>query len=173
MKSQAMVLVLLLCLSLFPLESSLQGEEITLSSQVNAQVSVPTPNNDVPIVSTYSQAVKSSLARVSDLSQYSDETLSNVTAWVAIGRIPVGLELPQLEGAWLMELGTNGKYIVEGMQEEGIIEAAYPLLEYQQIPRWVPNDPKFSDQWHLDNTGQSGGTVGEDANLSGAWNSYQ
>ena len=173
MKSQAIVLVLLLCLSVFPLESSLQDKDNTLYSQVDAKISAATPNNEISIVSTYSQAVQSSLARVSDLSQYTDETLSNVTSWVAIGRIPVGLELPQLEGAWLMELGTNGKHIVEGMQEEGIIEAAYPLLEYQQIPRWVPNDPKFSDQWHLENTGQSGGTVGEDANLSGAWNSYQ
>ena len=26
----------------------------------------------------------------------------------------------------------------------------------------LPNDPLFSQQWHLNNTGQSGGTPGED-----------
>jgi subtilisin family serine protease len=32
-----------------------------------------------------------------------------------------------------------------------------------------PNDPLFSDQWHLENTGQGGGVSGADARLSGAW----
>ncbi|MDG1894399.1 MAG: S8 family serine peptidase [Fuerstiella sp.] len=36
----------------------------------------------------------------------------------------------------------------------------------------VPNDPRFTDQWHLRNTGQSGGTVGADANIEGAWDNY-
>lgn len=34
----------------------------------------------------------------------------------------------------------------------------------------TPTDPLYPDQWHLNNTGQSGGTAGEDANLLGAWN---
>jgi subtilisin family serine protease len=33
----------------------------------------------------------------------------------------------------------------------------------------TPNDPLFSDQWHLQNTGQGGGTSGADARLPGAW----
>lgn len=32
-----------------------------------------------------------------------------------------------------------------------------------------PNDPLFRDQWHLNNTGQSGGTPGEDINVGPAW----
>ena len=39
------------------------------------------------------------------------------------------------------------------------------------IPRFVPNDPSFASQWHLQNTGQGGGTPGEDANVTGAWDS--
>ena len=31
------------------------------------------------------------------------------------------------------------------------------------------NDPLLSDQWHLDNTGQTGATAGADANLPAAW----
>jgi hypothetical protein len=33
----------------------------------------------------------------------------------------------------------------------------------------VPDDPLFPNQWHLSNTGQSGGVVGADARLEGAW----
>ncbi len=31
------------------------------------------------------------------------------------------------------------------------------------------SDPLFDDQWHLDNTGQNNGTVGEDINVAPAW----
>jgi subtilisin-like proprotein convertase family protein len=35
--------------------------------------------------------------------------------------------------------------------------------------RSVPNDPLFSQQWHLNNTGQSGGTPGQDIDVLGVW----
>ncbi|MFK7819508.1 MAG: S8 family serine peptidase [Planctomycetaceae bacterium] len=34
---------------------------------------------------------------------------------------------------------------------------------------FVPNDPLFADQWHLQHTGQNGGAVGTDANVVPAW----
>ncbi len=48
----------------------------------------------------------------------------------------------------------------------------------QQVARWRfprqetknPDDPFFSDQWHLTNTGQSGGKTGEDVNVMPVWN---
>jgi subtilisin-like proprotein convertase family protein len=40
----------------------------------------------------------------------------------------------------------------------------------QQEKRPVPTDPGLASQWHLINTGQGGGTAGQDANLTGAWN---
>src|SRR5512146_753969 len=33
----------------------------------------------------------------------------------------------------------------------------------------LPNDPLFPRQWHLQNTGQSGGTPGADVNAPKAW----
>ncbi|MBI5236802.1 MAG: S8 family serine peptidase [Deltaproteobacteria bacterium] len=36
-----------------------------------------------------------------------------------------------------------------------------------------PSDPLYSFQWHLKNTGQDGGTAGEDANVEGVWASYK
>jgi len=56
-------------------------------------------------------------------------------------------------------------------RETGVV-AAYPLVARQQQPRLVPNDPLFVNQWHLRNTAQGGGTAGEDANVTGVWDSY-
>ena len=56
-------------------------------------------------------------------------------------------------------------------RSSGIV-AAYPLVARQQQPRLVPNDPLFVNQWHLLNTGQGGGTAGEDANVTGVWDTY-
>jgi len=35
----------------------------------------------------------------------------------------------------------------------------------------TPLDPLYNQQWHIKNTGQSGGTAGEDANVEPVWNS--
>ena len=169
MKSQAFVLSLLLLISSSPLTAGTspenpnhQGFEQELFSET------------MLVVPTYSQAVRSALARVSDISQYDSSVLEQTTSWVAIGVVPVGEDLPHLNGAWLVttEVG-SGLGHLQSMMDEGLIESFYPLVEKKQEPRWVPNDPKFSDQWHLVNTGQSGGTVGEDVNITSAWDSYR
>lgn len=51
------------------------------------------------------------------------------------------------------------------------IEAFEKLEEYERYPRsFVPSDPLFADQWHLENEGQSGGTPFADTQVRGAWN---
>ncbi len=52
------------------------------------------------------------------------------------------------------------------------VEFFYPLTARQQSTRAVPNDPQFGSQWHLRNTGQSGGVVGADANVVDVWDTY-
>ena len=42
-------------------------------------------------------------------------------------------------------------------------------VELRSILTTVPNDPFFNNQWHLMNTGQSGGTVGADIQATQAW----
>ncbi len=56
------------------------------------------------------------------------------------------------------------------------IEHANPeyKAELRSVPQTesltgTPNDPNFSDQWHYENTGQNGGTVGDDISLLEAW----
>lgn len=53
------------------------------------------------------------------------------------------------------------------------VKAIYPLLSTQQVPRAVPNDPLYPDQWHLNNTGQNGGTIGQDIDVESVWDSYR
>jgi subtilisin-like proprotein convertase family protein len=45
---------------------------------------------------------------------------------------------------------------------------------HQNWQRWfVPNDPRWSNLWHLQNTGQSGGVAGIDADVPAAWDVIQ
>jgi subtilisin-like proprotein convertase family protein len=39
----------------------------------------------------------------------------------------------------------------------------------QRFTRAAPNDPSFGNQWHLRNTGQSGGLAGVDVDVVGTW----
>lgn len=52
-----------------------------------------------------------------------------------------------------------------------VIRYAIPMESRQQTPRAIPNDPRFGSQWHLRNTGQRGGTPGQDINVVGVWDS--
>lgn len=90
------------------------------------------------------------------------------------------LEKTILEGAWVIgfENGDSAKNTLSTAssldnsltRDLPIVEAFHPLKETLRTPRLIPNDTKFSDQWHLRNTGQGGGTAGEDVNITGAWN---
>jgi subtilisin-like proprotein convertase family protein/endonuclease/exonuclease/phosphatase family metal-dependent hydrolase len=51
------------------------------------------------------------------------------------------------------------------------VDEAYAPASRQQQKRFVPDDPLYSQQWHLQNTGQQAGTAGEDARLTTAWDS--
>ena len=51
------------------------------------------------------------------------------------------------------------------------VDYFYPLVPHEVAKWMIPNDPLFSEQWHLNNTGQDGGTPGVDANVVSAWDS--
>ena len=55
------------------------------------------------------------------------------------------------------------------MQDDERVLFATPNIVHDFQRMFTPNDPLFGNQWHLDNTGQTGGTVGADANLVDAW----
>lgn len=55
------------------------------------------------------------------------------------------------------------------LHESGAFQWAEPhfIREYKKFA--LPNDPRFTAQWHLNNTGQSGGTAGADVDVVAAW----
>ena len=88
--------------------------------------------------------------------------------------LPAGqlTELDWIEGAYLWSPVERTTQLValELSKELGLVEVFIPDSVERQTPRFVPNDPAYPDQWHLDNSGQTGGTIGEDVNITNTWN---
>ena len=78
----------------------------------------------------------------------------------------------QIPGSFILHLDEvqnlrTKLFEVDEVQRFAIIKAQ------NNEPRFIPNDPSFSSQWHLQNTGQGSGTPGEDANVTGAWDTVE
>jgi hypothetical protein len=58
-------------------------------------------------------------------------------------------------------------YNPDGFIQVDLPESTIPLSE--TTGKWIPNDPRFYEQWHYNNTGQQGGTLGADIDLISAW----
>ena len=138
------------------------------------------------IMSTYSRSVQLAFGRVSDLDSYSDQVLSQTEDWLVVTGVPIDkheltMALPDrsepapiLKGAYIWGFD-NPQTSLARLQlslDSGEIESFSPLVERQHQPRLVPNDPDFTSQWHLRNTGQTNGVAGEDANVTSVWDSY-
>jgi subtilisin-like proprotein convertase family protein len=63
--------------------------------------------------------------------------------------------------------------LAETLRNDPNILSAEPLLARKHKKKVIPNDPQFTNQWHLLNTGQNGGTAGIDINITNVWESYQ
>lgn len=169
-------LVVLILLIFSPVGSSL--------AEVQGQPNSPLENEEV--LPTYSRAVQLAFERVSDLSQYDSSMLDGVTSWLVVTGIPIedhyrtiaspdySDSAPVLRGAYIWEFKEAGVALERliATSEAGQIESFSPVIEKQQNLRYEPNDPEFDEQWHLKNTGQTGGLIGEDANVSGVWEKY-
>ena len=60
---------------------------------------------------------------------------------------------------------------VEQLKKADFVEWAVPNVAFRPrlFGQVIPNDEYFPNQWHLNNTGQSGGTPGADINAPKAW----
>jgi len=63
--------------------------------------------------------------------------------------------------------------VANDLYESGQVNYAYPNWLRSRSKRAIPDDPLFNDQWHLNNTGQGGGTAGEDVNITSVWDTYR
>lgn len=74
-------------------------------------------------------------------------------------------------------LATDGAELLSALNAANAIRETEPGIAFAtpqvakiQVPRFVPNDPLYSTQWHLKNTAQvSGAVAGNDVNVEGAW----
>jgi subtilisin family serine protease/subtilisin-like proprotein convertase family protein/methionine-rich copper-binding protein CopC len=77
--------------------------------------------------------------------------------------------LPLVSGLYQVDLSpgmTVTKALAAYQAEAGVLDAE---PDYQLTVSSVPNDPLLSNQWNLNNTGQSGGTPGADIHAQQAW----
>jgi len=168
MRRLALALVLLLAV----LSPVVQG--VPLETGFGAPL--PDDPDAAPITNGYSPVIRAAFARVSDLDRYSADELATAKSWVVVGQNAMGQPAPDLAGAWIVDVDELGGIDaaaarVASLQATGIIEVAYPLVERQMSRKMIPNDARFDDQWHLRNTGQTNGAVGEDVNITAVWNS--
>ncbi|MEL7238816.1 MAG: hypothetical protein AAGK78_08125, partial [Planctomycetota bacterium] len=117
-----------------------------------------------------SHSIAASWSRAADLGQYSLDTLAATTDWAFSFRFggDVSAIATQL-GATVSDSNViDGVYIASfadgsgaaiALQDAGFVDF-YPLVERDLTPRYLPNDTLFPQQWHLRNTGQTGGLVG-------------
>lgn len=140
--------------------------------------------------------IVAAIHRVSDLNSYSPAELASTREWafVAAGsatrhvaqagsftRAALATTIDKLNGTDFRSSGLlEGVYVASlplGQTAKTITAAfgdtvVWPVIERQQTPKLIPTDPRFVNQWHLRNTGQSGGTVGADANITNVWDNY-
>jgi len=89
--------------------------------------------------------------------------------------MPRGLRLhtySSLPGLQLIRLppGADVERELSTYRRDPRVLYAEPNRVYSADSRNPPDDPRFAEQWGLDNTGQAGGTPGADIGALGAWN---
>jgi Ca2+-binding RTX toxin-like protein/subtilisin-like proprotein convertase family protein len=83
-------------------------------------------------------------------------------------------ESGHIPDVYILEVAEGGDLadLIEDLESmPGVVEF-YPLEFVNAQVRAIPDDPLYIDQWHLNNTGQTGGTPGADANVDSAWDTY-
>ena len=97
-----------------------------------------------------------------------EETLWNV--------LPIEVESfeqpEQISGSFILTLDQPVDFRNQLLSIDEVLRFSI-IQPHNNEPRFIPNDPSFSSQWHLQNTGQGSGTSGEDANVTGAWDSVR
>ncbi|HQI82119.1 MAG TPA: S8 family peptidase, partial [Deltaproteobacteria bacterium] len=82
---------------------------------------------------------------------------------------------PFAKNTFLYDAGDpmRGIEVSRKLARSGQVVWAYPDWIRTHAKRAIPDDPLFDQQWHLLNTGQSGGTSGQDVNIATVWDTYR
>lgn len=78
-------------------------------------------------------------------------------------------------GFVILDAGTSEGALVamESLRLMPEVENADVMLATQKAKKKIPDDPLFSEQWHLRNTSQLGGALWVDAGVSPVWDTFE
>ena len=139
-------------------------------------------------VSPTSDIIRAAIASASDNGRYTPAQFRGATQWAIAAAKKTNVKtLSASLGATSLVASTvlsdvyiatfpktmSGEAIARKIAQVNVGQLAWPLIPRQQTPRFIPNDPRFGDQWNLQNTGQNGGLVGADANITSVWDNYK
>ncbi len=90
----------------------------------------------------------------------------------AVAANPAG---PGLSHHWIARAADSAAAmeLAAALRQMSGVVSAEPLLGRRPAKRFVPNDPFFTNQWHLRNTGQFSGTAGMDVRVTNVWDTYR
>lgn len=78
--------------------------------------------------------------------------------------------VPGAPGWWRARVDAfDAPAVAERLRSVPGVDAAWPETAMYRVPRHVPDDPLFADQWSHANTGQGGGRAGVDGRTALAW----
>ncbi|MCE8423284.1 MAG: S8 family serine peptidase, partial [Candidatus Methanoperedens sp.] len=100
---------------------------------------------------------------------------NRITNWANDRGIEIIKNFPISPNTYLFRAGSGLRSLELANQIylSGDVIYAYPNWWKAMNTKAIPDDPLFSDQWHLRNTGQGGGTAGEDVNITLVWDVYR
>lgn len=121
------------------------------------------PTTDVPLILTDEFVVKFK----------ADVTQSQIEQMNSENHVELVKKSPHVDKKMVLRVtDTSGKDALEMANyyyESGLTEFSHPNFIVHVEERFVPNDALYPDQWHLNNTGQRGGTVDADIDAEEAW----
>ncbi|MHC4400888.1 MAG: S8 family serine peptidase, partial [Planctomycetota bacterium] len=147
-----------------------------------------TPGADDQAIWEYSLA--ETIEEAGDLSTYSEIELATTDRWVvgltegyasehyaseqiaaSLGAESTG-EATLLGNSFVWEFSSDLDWqeVADRLGTAEGVTYSYPLVTLvREVRQYAPLDPLFPDQWHLENTGQTSGTPGADANVTPVW----
>lgn len=99
----------------------------------------------------------------------SPEALANVAAAQSVSVVRA---VPYTTDEYVLRIDnpkSDPVAISRALYESGLFHWAEPNFIQHMHPMAAPNDPRFGQQWHLENTGALGGTPGADVKAPAAW----
>lgn len=99
---------------------------------------------------------------------------NRIKEWAKSKHIDIIQKYPFSSNTYLFKVGPGLKSldIADQIYQSGEVIYAYPNWWKVMNRKAIPNDPLFPNQWHFLNTGQGGGTSGEDVNITSIWDTF-